>query len=219
MTPHDLAAMLATLGSVSCHAEKQYRVWAQRAQNAELRIVLLHRVEERVVAAAELKRQLDWLEGVAATVAEPAGAGRAMPLAQRRATPVSTPFPLPTQPLGPPTPITPLQCNGSSPEGRHDDDGDVMLLAECEALEMQAIDAYWHAMQAPLPKRLRLLLQNQYAAVKRSHHRALVMRCLALGRLDAAAAPPATRRQAVPRQPSPALPQPPLTPRPSAHAG
>ena len=33
-----------------------------------------------------------------------------------------------------------------------------------------------------------LLLQNQYAAVKRSHRRALVLRYLALGRLDAAVA-------------------------------
>ena len=175
MTSHHLRATLTTLAGVCSHAEHQYRTWAQRAQAAELRAVLSHRVEERAAAAAELQRQIDWLDGAAAAVAELAGAGRAMPLAQRRATPASMPAPVPVRPCVPP-----------APESAPDDD--VALLAECEACEVQAINAYWDALEAPLPRRVRLLLHNQYAAVKRSHRRALVMRYLALGRSDSVAA-------------------------------
>ena len=184
MTSHPLRATLVTLAGVCSHAEHRYRAWAQHAQAIELRAVLLHRVEERATAAAELQRQIDWLDGAAAAVAEPTGAGRAMPLAQRRATPVSMPTPASVRPRVPP-----------APEGTPDDD--IALLAECEAWEVQAIDAYWDALEAPLPRRVRLLLHNQYAAVKRSHRRALVMRYLALGRTDSVAAlPPATARAA-----------------------
>ena len=199
MPSHDLLATLATLAGVCSHAERQYRAWAQRAQSAELRTVLLHRIEERAAAAAELQRQRDWLDGAAAAVAEPVSAGRAMPLARRRATPVSMPAPVSVRPFVPP-----------APEDAPDED--IALLAECEACEVQAIDAYWQALQAPLPRRLRLLLQNHYAAVKRSHRRALVMRCLALGRSDAVAPPTVGTAQGVPRPllaltyPSSALP-------------
>ena len=175
MTSHDLRATLATLAGVCSHAEHRYRDWAQRAQAVELRTVLSHRVEERAAAAAELQRQIDWLDGAAAAVAELAGAGRAMPLAQRRATPASMPAPVSVRPCVPP-----------APESAPDDD--IALLAECEACEVQAINAYWDALEAPLPRRVRLLLHNQYAAVKRSHRRALVMRYLALGRSDSVAA-------------------------------
>ena len=176
MNSRELRDTLAVLAGVCDHAARQYRAWAQRAQAVELRTVLLRRVEERAAAAAELQRQLDWLDGGAAAVAEPASAGRAMPLGQRRATPVSVPAPVSARPFVPP-----------APEGAPDDD--IALLAECEACEVQAIDAYWQALEAPLPRRVRLLLQNQYAAVKRSHHRALVMRHLAPGRPDSVATP------------------------------
>ena len=186
MASHDLLATLATLAGVCSHAARQYRAWAQRAHAAELRTMLLHRVEERAAAAAELQRQIDWLDGGAVAVAEPASAGRAMPLAQRRATPASAPAPVPVRPFVPP-----------APEGAPDDD--IALLAECEACEVQAIDAYWHALETPLPRRVRLLLQNQYAAVKRSHRRALVMRYLALGRSDAVALPAVGMPQGAPQ--------------------
>ena len=198
MASHDLLATLATLAGVCSHAERQYRDWAQRARAVELRTVLLHRVEERAAAAAELQRQLDWLDGGAVAVAEPASAGRAMPLAQRRATPASAPAPVPVRPFVPP-----------APEGAPDDD--IALLAECEACDVQAIDAYWNALEAPLPRRVRLLLHNQYAAVKRSHRRALVMRYLALGRTDSLAAPSPATACAAP-QPLLALAQPAAAP-------
>ena len=209
MTSHDLLATLAALAGVCRDGERRYRVWAQRAQADELRVLLLRRVDERAAAAAELQRQIDWLGGAGPAI-DAVGAGRAMPLAQRRATPVSMPLPLLVLvPAAASAPALLRPACAAQPDGPADD-GDIALLLECEAAEVQAIDAYWHALQMPLSRRMRLLLQNQYAAVKRSHRRALVMRYLALGRLDAVAAPAAgTARPVLPS--TPALPRTPAS--------
>ena len=204
MTSHPLLATLATLADVCRDGERRYRVWAQRAQDSELRALLLRRIDERVAAAAELQRQVDGLGGAKPAINE-VGAGRAMPLAQRRATPVSMPLLVPAAASAP---APPRPACAAQPDGPTNDD--VVLLLECEAVEAHAIDAYWHALQSPLSRRMRLLVQNQYAAVKRSHRRALVMRYLALGRLDAVAAPAAGMSPPVP-QPALVLPRAPAS--------
>ena len=180
---YDTLVLLADLCNQS---EQQYRAWAPCAVTNDLRAVLLRRVEERAAAAAELQQQIDGLSGTVPAAAVGVGAGRAMPLTKRRATPLSMPAVLSV----PPSPMQPLPGEALPPACLSG--SDIALLAECEACEARAIEAYWHALAAPLPRRVRLLLQNQYAAIKRSHRRALVMRYLALGRLDVAAAPVST---------------------------
>ena len=150
MTQQEVITMLEALIALGHRLEAGLRRNAAAATGGgQIGNVLLRRADERATMADELRLERDWLVGAALLGGQP------MPPAGGRG----------TTPAG--APPTPSWAS------------DEELLVDCERADGRAVDAWRDALERSLPRRLKLLLQEQHRMLLRSHRRTQVLLHLA----------------------------------------